>query len=388
MPPTALMILVGGRPVPNFLTAQFLRPEIIAPIASHEAMRDGEAWSKHQPVLHRLATKVLDPMVVDAFSYEETHSAASSFFCQLPSANWIVNVTCATTVMSIAAYEVAKEKGLSCWYLDSDSRRVTVLRGAPPGGEVFRVSVSDYIEWYGRKIRPQALESPDEATRKLARRLASDATQTTLFRQSLVKAVSGRRVREQEASKIEIEVSPEGMGIILAAQEAGLVNEVLPLNNGRCQFVLLGAHSLDFLNGGWLEMYVWIVASETGLFAPDELCFSFKIPASGQENEIDFAAASAGTLLIAECKTDANPFKSSYLDKLTAIAGLIGGNFVGKMLVTNQTPDLTNSGVQGFFSQAEAKRVVVVTQNEFPNLATIIKKESGLEKNRPKYFRG
>lgn len=40
---TALLVLIGGRQTPNVLSAQYLRPDVIAPIASREAMQSGVA---------------------------------------------------------------------------------------------------------------------------------------------------------------------------------------------------------------------------------------------------------------------------------------------------------------------------------------------------------
>jgi hypothetical protein len=39
----AMLILVGGRQTANVLTSMYLRPSVIVPIASQEALREGDA---------------------------------------------------------------------------------------------------------------------------------------------------------------------------------------------------------------------------------------------------------------------------------------------------------------------------------------------------------
>ncbi|MGH9958283.1 MAG: Card1-like endonuclease domain-containing protein, partial [Pyrinomonadaceae bacterium] len=319
---TALLILVGGRQMPNFLTAQFLQPDIIAPVASHEAMRAGQAWSKLESALRQMGKTVLEPEVVDAFDLQEIREACVRSLRKSPEAKWVFNVTCATTVMSIAAYEVAKENRLACWYLDTDTQRVTVLSGSPPDGRLFRVSVADYMRIYGRAVVQNSGESPDAAIIQLVSELAREASQTTRFQKNLVKATAGQRVRERLETPIEMDAPDDSSRRFLsAAQDAKLIKGLEYVSSNKARFVLLGKESLDFLNGGWLELHVWLTAKETGRFADDEICYSFKIPADGQENQIDFAVTHAGALLIAECKSEEHPFKGSYLDKLSAIAG-------------------------------------------------------------------
>jgi len=82
--PVALLVLIGGRQTPNVLSAQFLRPDIIAPIASREAMRPGEAWEKVRRVLEQLCPQVLDPHIVDAFDLNDIRMQCATAMDRFP----------------------------------------------------------------------------------------------------------------------------------------------------------------------------------------------------------------------------------------------------------------------------------------------------------------
>jgi hypothetical protein len=139
----ALLMLVGGRQTPNLLAAQFLRPDLIVPVASHEALRPNEAWSRIQPALTRLCPQVAAPLAVDAFELTEIRDACRRALQSRPAAQWVCNITCGTAIMSIGAYEAGRECGADVWYLDTARRVVKTLAGTAPAGNLYQLSVAE-----------------------------------------------------------------------------------------------------------------------------------------------------------------------------------------------------------------------------------------------------
>ena len=91
----------------------------------------------------------------------------------------------------------------------------------------------------------------------------------------------------------------------------------------------------EFLNGDWLEVYVWKEVEEAG-FAQDYQ-WGYRIFHKQDEYELDLALTARGLLFsIAECKTDYDPFtrRSHYLI-IEANASLLGGAFVTKFFITH-----------------------------------------------------
>jgi hypothetical protein len=381
----ALLILIGGRQMPNFLTAQSLHPDVILPIASPEGLKD--SWEKIKPALNRLNLSVAEPKEVDAFDLNEIKEKCREAFADFPDYEWVFNITCGTSVMSIGAFEIAKEKGISAWYLDTNTRRVAVLCGQSPETDPYFVKIPDYLLSYGRRVGKSGINNPTESLKNYTRKLASDASATTDFQHALAKAVQGKNVLKANNLELEIETPAEPVrSLFYAAQQTGLLQNLREVDSAKLKFTLPDYEKYAFLNGGWLEFYVWLVANDLNKF--DDTAYSLTIPTDGDQKEIDFALSYSGALLIAECKTDAKPFKTKYLEKLVSVSSLIGANFVGKIFITNQFPDDSNSAVKDFFNQAKARQIVVVTGKELKDLGEILIKEAGVGGKRPTYNRG
>ncbi|RMD78940.1 MAG: DUF1887 family protein [Chloroflexi bacterium] len=183
--PTALLILIGGRQTPNILSARHLRPQIIAPIASHEALRRDQAWDMVYPALKNLGSTILLPAAVDAFDIDQIKQACVNVIDNYPQLRWVCNVTCATTVMSIGAYEAGRARNADIWYFDTNNRRVITLAGQPPQGDPYRLSVAEYLSIYQRQANPTP--PPPQSWLALARQMAQAPDEAIEFREQLRK---------------------------------------------------------------------------------------------------------------------------------------------------------------------------------------------------------
>ena len=112
--------------------------------------------------------------------------------------------------------------------------------------------------------------------------------------------------------------------------------------------------------GDWLEVYVWHEVKQRG-FA-DDYQWGCKVSDGQVENELDLAVLYKAQLLIAECKTDQNPFQGrrNYLGKLDAIANLLGGTYVTQVFITNQYG--TEDSYNVFCEQAKQRNIVVTAE--------------------------
>lgn len=384
----ALLILIGGRQVPNVLAAQALRPDIILPIASHEAMRRGREWEKVSPILRRLCPQGLRaPVVVDAYDPRETYVAALRSLLEERASEWVFNVTCGSKVMGFGAYDAALPeylpKPVSIWYLDTATRRVVVLKGRAPDSDLFRLPVADYFAAYGRQA---AGSNPSLEDVVFARLMARDVRAATTLARSL-------RNAKRKSAMLQFPAPAKNLPALMkAAQTAGFVRQFqLGAEANRpgygqvrdCEIEEAPGRSLlKFVTGDWLETYAWWAAGEAGCF--DDARCGLEIPDGAVSNELDLAATRAATLLVAECKTDDGDFKKikekGYIEKLHSIAGLVGGNFVGRLFITSQCPPTDAAGLRSynaFCEQARARQVVVVTGDQLKDLPAILRRESG-----------
>ena len=383
----ALLVLIGGRQVPNLLSAQYLRPDRIVPVASHEALRPGDVWAHIEPVLRQLCPEGLQaPIVVDAFDLEAIRQGCSAAFDAWPEAEWVANVTCATTVMSIGAYEAARARGHAVWYLNSARRQVVSLHGAPVASEqVYRLDIANYLSIYGRSLGKKLIQEP--TLEACAAVLAQHPQATVAFREQL--RAAGADKKSPAASLVLPALSAEIQLIAEALHTAGLFSLTWPQAGGPPRAETVSKRLWGFINGGWLEVYAGMAAREADC---DDVCSGLEIPGvTGANNELDLVATYGGTLIIGECKTDHKPFKTSYLDKLGSVGALLGGDFVTRIFICSQIVDLSDQSASAAFKafkrQAAERRIVVVTGDALTSLAQQLRTEAGNQPGAvPSYF--
>lgn len=413
----ALLILIGGRQTPNVLTAQFLKPDLIVPIASHEAMRPGDTWSKIVPVLKQLCPDgVLDPIAIDAFHPGQIQTTIEEILGKYANTTWWVNITCGTTLMSLGANEAAKKfPECGVWYLDSNHRRVITLQGEPPQGDVFRLSVGEYLTAYHRQPKPARAEVHLTKKLELAQAFYKEREKLWKFKTLLANQDAARLPKDQ-FSTITFQTSDLwNFDVCQLAVEARLIRTLTP-GFESLTIKVFGRDFWNFVNGGWFEFFVWDAARQAGCF--DDVQMSVEIPGQFGLNELDLAATVSANLLIAECKTDANPFLSksakekraeirkgtpgrlpdreslaesgtAYLDKLNSVSSFLGGSYVTKLFIcTSPAPHPGRAAhdiapYESFIGQAKERQIIVITGDQLHQLPTILREQA----ERPTYPR-
>src|SRR5437667_5102031 len=93
----ALLILVGGRPIPNILTVIHEKPKKIVAVCSHESKDD--EWIQLKQAIERLspASVIEETKPIDAFDCEAIKETCIQAFSTYPDADWIFNATAATS---------------------------------------------------------------------------------------------------------------------------------------------------------------------------------------------------------------------------------------------------------------------------------------------------
>lgn len=371
-PPIALLILIGGRQTPNILSAQFLRPQLVAPVASYEALQPDGAWGKVYPILKQLSPDILPPQAVDAFDLADVRSACTTVMQQHPAAHWVCNITCATTIMSIGAYEAGKACGASVWYFDTNGRRVVVLAGQAPQGDPYRLSVSEYLQIYGRTAR--SMPQPPQSWLDLTWHLARDPDEVIELRDQLREAKANQKYTGPRWLT-NLRLSPVIQSWLPFIQTAGFIDQI---HEQYGEYSLHQCHQdlWKFFDGLWLEILAWDAAQQAGCFDDCRFGVEIPIPHQGANNQIDLALTFAASMMIAECKTDKDPFLTQYLDRLSSIADMIGGSFVGKLFIAARSQQKANRDrFESFKSQAKARHIVVITGDQLLQITHILKEE-------------
>lgn len=381
----ALLILIGGRQIPNLLTAQHLRPDIIVPVASYEAQ---ETWNTICPVLQQICNDgVQEPRFVDAFDLLQIQETCESALSEFPDTHWVFNFTCATTIMSIGTYEVAKKHGISAWYLNTATRRVVTSSGQPPETDIYKLTVKEYLHAYGRKFNITESE-PLEIIKSLSTNFAQNPGKAMDFRNLLRGKADVKK--DQRRTFVLNNLATDMMEICDAVCKVGLMTECQVDAHQNVTCVVPDGQLWKFMDGLWLEVYAWVAAQEAQCF--DDYCYSLEIPMqiisnsnSQAKNQIDLAATYAASLIISECKTEQEPFKTQHLDQLRTIASMIGGDFVSCIFIASQRSSQPRpKEYVKFCDQAKQRKIIVVSGENLPKLPDIFKQEA----QKPTYSRG
>lgn len=406
----ALLLLVGGRPIPNVLTVIHEEPEVIIAICSIESVK--REWLDLKPAIERLLPlcPIEEPSPVDAFDIVKIQETCEDQLRNYPDADWIFNVTTATSLMTLGAYKAAEsyrsqqKKSIKCWYLNTANTRVIPLVDEDEIDEdrdkrIFSITVDQYVMGHNYNLLPGNLNIYQACYLQdtwitIAKRLGRNPQEAYLLKQ-IMKEVektgngSPGRANKGQAEifkggyKVEKCVSNEAYSLLKELETVGILKKLRQDSVGL--HFTLSERRYKFLNGAWLEMYVYETARELAIF--DNYEWHQEIIDTNPErskksslryNELDVSMTYKAQLLIAECKTGKAGLETETLDDLVTIADLLGGKFVGKIVVTNQSssddrnPNDTDEqkaiSYKNFLTKADRKGIYVVTREDLPDL--------------------
>jgi hypothetical protein len=338
-------------------------------------------WAALEPILRRWDADVLEPVIVDAFDLADVTARCGEVMDRYPDAHWICNVTCATKIMSIGAYEAGKARNTDVWYVDSAHRRViSLVNRTPPRHHSANRSITWYLEQYQYKVMPT--KPPPKSWVNLARMMVKNPDDAIAFREQLQRAKANEKFSQPRwlnNPSLILSIQPW----LHLMKQAGFIED---FQQQKQTYSIYQFHpSLwKFFSGDWLEIFAWESAQNAKCF--DDVGYGIKVHITGQTaaKEIDLAALFTTSLLIAECKTERKPFKIAHLDKFTSIADMCGGDSVVKLYVTARSRSTFPANVLKLFDdQAKARNIVVITGEQLNDLANILKREI----NQPTYPR-
>src|SRR5216110_2750792 len=105
---SAQLILVGGRPMPNILSIVHQKPELVVAVCSLQSYN--QEWpSLRKAIKNLLPACKIEEKAVDGYLLDKIESACESMLGSLSetpekAGNWVFNITNATSIMSIGAY--------------------------------------------------------------------------------------------------------------------------------------------------------------------------------------------------------------------------------------------------------------------------------------------
>lgn len=371
----ALLILAGGRPSADILTMRYLQPHLIVVITPPE-------WT-HQKIYIDIAQTIPSSVIrfisgVDAYDIQTCIDACNEYFVAYPATewDWTITTSSATKVMNLAGYEVAKEKDVPCWQVDFSHERILFLvkNAVVDTQRFFRLTVEQYVKSYGYTIDDKHSErkNPNERLKQWR-----DSARELVFSPDTEDILSGLRGRTIGAETF-ISHKLKDSALLLSLEKAGLLKVRY---DGRRSDLRVGTTSPDsalFLTTDWwLILYVW-QEIRNATVADDCRC-NITMVNGHLRLEIDLALTYRSRLLIAEFRATGSVFGlKQYLLRLDSTANLLGGEYVSKVLIINRQSAVNSSSnryFDEFWEEAKQRKIVIITKEDLPNIAAILKRE-------------
>ncbi len=390
----ALLVVAGGRGVPDVLPLLYLQPKLVLTITS----TDG--WDGEKPFLDIASAlpfcKVEKPVYVDAYDLDTCIKACRKL-CDRYSGTeweWTFTITSAPKVLAIAAYEIAKEKNIPCLHFDAQRDKIAHLARWVDidKKKFFHLSFEDYVKIQGRTCEKKP--GPTSDYRERAQEWTDIAQEMALSQDTalLMPILYTSKKNSDKADAVNLPISLGDLEKSPLVQF--LVDRGMLYRSSIGTYHFASTNSAQFIGtGDWLEIYV-LHQTEIAKLA-DDCRWAYSIikdmpnPLSDNPKqtklylEIDIAVMYHAQLVIAECKAVDKPFRgdNKFLRDIDAVADLLGRTYVGKVFVTNQLGE--GQSYETFRHQAEDRNIIVVTKEELHNVGNILKTAA----TKPKYQR-
>jgi hypothetical protein len=368
----ALLMLTGGRGIPDMLVIKYLRPDIIFNLTTKQGLRTAQHLAQLASTEFGCHMEILPP--VNPNKEQEVKEACINALKSQKEAEWVISITSAPKTVAIFAVDVAREHGIPCWHLNTDDREVISFSKDIPidVNKLFEANVDQYMKLYEREY-----EIPNDPYRKLklaeswyevAKLLAHMPEATQIFLKAFRQGV-------QTDQGFTFKVNSETKALVHELQKHDFLT-IARETADALQCTIIDRDKQKFLTGDWLETYVWREIKEAK-FAQD--CqWGYRIFTGQASNELDVAFTYKGMLLIVECKTDNDPFtkKSHYLNTLDSISTSLGGSYTSKFFVASHPAPKTIQSYQSFSEQAKKRGIFIITGQDLRNIGAILKKEA------------
>ena len=399
-----LLMLFGGRSMPNMLTVIHEMPNVIIPIISRDMKNQitdlvDSIEKLFEGKNHEFVVDT--SYLVDAFDWKQVQTKCiEAVDSHVEVVDWIFNITAATTLMSIGAYEAAKELtlrpekcSLRCWYLDTNHTNLVKLVGGDRDNgkdeEIFHLTVEQYVAVYNSRLASGISEEQRKQSEEHWLPFVHILIENPSYIDGLKEVI--KQVKKNNAPKKEmgyiskiIPTSEETYALLKEASNFNLIHK-LTKDEKYIHFEISNVE-LGFLDGAWLEAYVWDEARNLNQFSDcqwnQRIVDNKKLDDRDSKNELDVSMIYKAQLIIAECKTGTDDLlKSDNIYKLDAVAGILGGKFVSKIFITSSPiPEETDRERlrqhKKFREKAEDHSIEVITREGLPNIREILEKQT------------
>jgi hypothetical protein len=381
-----LILLIGGRTQPATLLALNHQPERIAIVASRDS--ESEAHQAQTLLTDLLPSSVvITPQFVDPYQPSQTATVIEVILQHNPGVQPAISLTGASMPMGIGAVELAKKHKYPAYYFNTAAGEVIDLSTEQaPDSIQLAVSVDQFLQTHDLRIAanqkpmPPYVTAEDDRAAIISRFVQQPAVTSMLldWMRSKTDLLQLRPVQKNWPARL----GNAHWMLLQELHQRGILKSLERKPKQVVSFQISGTGEAHFLNGLWLEEYIYWAAQQATIHgepAFDSCRWRLSIVSGGAEREIDFMGIHRGVVLIASAKSGNDRWRKENIDELAAAARLLGGRYCIPLYITNapKPAGLQNESHRFQLLEQQAKRqyTVIVTGEDLINLPAIFAAE-------------
>src|SRR5579875_2777251 len=143
----ALLLLTGGRGIPDLLVVKYLHPDVILNLTTTQGLKTAQSLKSFVENHFDCQLEILP--TIDPYDEQNIKSACKAALQCYPGAEWIIHFTSSPKVVGIYAHDIAREYNIPYWFLDTDGKQVISLVRENSDDincdKLYKVTVEEYI---------------------------------------------------------------------------------------------------------------------------------------------------------------------------------------------------------------------------------------------------
>ncbi len=366
--------LMSDHTIPNILGIFHFNPDELLFITTQN-MEKKEKVSSILKTLNRLGRKYdecFSKINIQEDSILDCHRKIEKWIEGKEDADFIVNLTCGTKIMSIAAYEYFKDYSSKMIYIPIPKNEfISPFPKKSPGRSTeldLRLSVVQYLTAYGLEIVNEAKLSRYHNEASQRKELSAWLVKHYIRIKNLLIWLSGN-LRDHRDDK---EYYLEGQFSGATELEIELMEKLAFSRRGDNISIKLNRSILRYLTGGWLEEYCFNEMAELKGKGIDDMVLNLKLRKGGNEFDVMFTKDNA--LYFVECKSldQETDKKADILYKIGALQKEFGLR-IGSFLVTTSPHILKDGEIKSFLKiRAEQFKTIIISPENVINFKNFL----------------
>jgi len=373
------VVLVSQEPLANGIPIVMDRPEAVVAVCTDMAIqkkfdRKLLQFLEKKKIAFRREEKAPDSILSEVCAWAS--DLMNRLEKEFPGEGIVLNLTGGNKIMSLGFWEAFKGRALRVIYTDTAHDCIEILseKGGAPSlslhvGNV--LDIPDYLSIQGLDYT-SASSDIKEWVKKAGER--SSLTQFLVLHAPALKLFYSSLDGMAGQNGGTFKRVPNGVWV--SALDRIIGAGLAKWKHGTREITFSGQEAAQYLGGGWLEEYAYLVAKNLGFH---DVRSNVKIASTSEttpvNNELDVVICHRNRLFILECKTgrmEGDSWKETKTNdiayKSEVLRQAVGGRFAGTFILTAQETPL------GLTDRARSMEITLVGPEDLAELGSILKK--------------